>query len=72
MSEHPEWLAVGERVLVVRRHGHSVSWRHEATIARHTKTSVVLDNGDRFALKWGDYQETPKYLDYTTTLEPAP
>ena len=70
---HPDWLAVGAEVEVIRSHGRSVAHRRKATVARHTKTQVVLDNGDRFRrVRYGfnseHYEQTPPYLDYRTRL----
>lgn len=71
-SNHPERFAVGNKVQVVRRHGHSVAVRHEATVVRHTATLVILDSGEKFKSgpwSWDEYVMTPPYLDYRTTLE---
>ena len=68
--QHPDWLAVGREVEVVRRLGHSVAQRHRTVVTRHTATSVVVDGGDRFQAKWSGYHLVPKYLDYTTELRP--
>lgn len=71
-SNHPAWLAVGEKVQVVRSHGRSISHRHEATVVRHTATLVILDSGEKFKSgPWSRdrYVMTPPYLDYSTTLE---
>lgn len=72
---HPDWLAVGARVEIIRSHGRSVVvWRRTATVVRHTKTTVVLDNGDRFKrarFTPDEYVLTPPYLDYRTYLRPS-
>lgn len=76
-NEHPAWLAVGENVQEVRRLGRSVSWRRPVTVVRHTATSVFVAGSspsskqDRYTAKGrGRYELTPRYLDYSTTLEP--
>jgi hypothetical protein len=76
MGEHPDWLAVGSTVRVVRRTGSSINHEHRATVARHTATRVILDNGERFKpQRYGfngpvHYEMTPQYLDYVTELVP--
>lgn len=71
---HPDWLAVGEQVVVQRGHGRSVKHSMERTVARHTRTLVILDNGDRFKAQHVNgsvvYVLAPAYLDYWTRLEP--
>lgn len=68
---HPTWLAVGRRVQVARWFGTGgFDHAREATVVRHTKTQVILANGARFHEVRGRYEETPKYLDYTSILEP--
>ncbi len=73
MSGHPEWLAVGAEVEVIRSTGRLIMHRKRATVARHTKTLVILDDGDRFKRnRYGfnseSYEMTPPYLDYRTRL----
>jgi hypothetical protein len=46
----PAWLHVGAEVGTYQGFGLSTAAR-EATVARFTKTSAVLDNGDRFPLR---------------------
>lgn len=77
VSDHPEWAAVGAEVEVMRGHGRGAQHRRQHTVARHTRTLIVLDNGDRFkARTYGyngrvQYEMTPAYLDYWTRLEPV-
>lgn len=75
MSEHPDWVAVGATVEVIRSHGRSVTHRRTATVARHTNMLVVLDSGERFRrvsqFSSDDYELTPRYIDYRTWLAPA-
>ena len=75
-TTHPEWLAVGSRVEVVRMFGfgRSIVSRYTATVVRHTKTTVVLDDGARFKrarYSPDEYVLTPPYLDYRTYLRPS-
>ena len=78
MTDHPDWLAPGSNVVVVRRSvgGRSVVHRRDGVVRRQTKTLVILVDGDRFkAVQHGfrsfHYAMAPPYLDYITTLEPA-
>lgn len=72
---HPEWLAVGATVTVVRGHGRSIAHQSAHKVVRQTKTLVILDNDDRFKPRRYayngivQYEMTPAYLDYWTRLE---
>lgn len=76
--QHPDWLAVGKKVDVVRRLGRSISFRKTVKVVRHTVTSVVVGYGsdglgtqERYSAKGTQYVLSPKYIDYHTTLEPT-
>jgi len=73
LSPHPDWLAIGSEVQVVRRFFHSIAWREDVTVVRHTKTLVIVrtKSGEEWRFKssrWDGYYLTPKYLDYITEL----
>ena len=75
-SPHPDWLAVGSKVEVVRGSLRSITHRHTAQVLRHTKTLVVLDTGERFkGVTIGHnnvaYEMIPRYINYRTWLQPV-
>lgn len=66
---HPEWAAVGETVAVYR-----ISWSQRSvtprTVERHTKTQVILDNGDRYVDGGNGYTPYGRAPGITTYLLP--
>lgn len=72
-QEHLSWVKPGAAVLVERRFARHVAFSYRAEIARITRTSIVLDNGERFRRNsYDEYVMVPRYLDYTTVAIPAP
>ena len=76
LDHHPRWAGVGKSVRVVRRfQGHSpdhIVEEHTSTVARHTPSTIVLTNGEKFRRGHPTdpvYRLSPRYGSYLTTLE---
>lgn len=75
MGEHPEWVAVGAEVRMVRTLGSGrIDHERVGTVTRQTKTQVIVDGVYRFKRfeRYGKvhYVEVPRYMHTTTTLKP--